>query len=277
MKTNRLPPLEVDLINWPSETPTSPSPPASEPTILVFLHEGLGSVSGWQNFPARLCQASGLPGLVYSRAGYGRSAPLQQPLTPQFLYDAARVELNELLAAYSVSRAVLIGHSDGASIAVIRAGQTALVKTNDPASDCAIFGVIAIAPHLFIEPVCLNAISSLARNIAEKPERLAFLATQHNNAPAIFAAWTQAWLDPRFHGLDLTAEAAAIDCPVLAIQGDADQYGTLEQIHQLAALAKRGESLVLSDCRHSPHLEATERLLSACQQFVSSLNTGPAQ
>ncbi len=245
------------------ETRRIAGPTGVQRPTLVFLHEGLGSVSTWQDFPDRLCQAVGLPGLIYSRQGYGRSPALQHPLNADFLHLAATEELPAVLAAHDITSAVLVGHSDGASIAVVRASQT-------QRADCRIEALIAIAPHLFVEEICLTAIQRLSDRIAGEPERLGMLAAHHDNPAEIFNAWSQAWLDPQFHQLDLRTEAAAIRCPVLAVQGSADQYGSLDQIRQLASLAAHGQAVVLADCRHSPHLEVPEQLLGTCRQFLES-------
>ncbi len=254
-------PANARATAWPSPT-------------LVFLHEGLGSVSTWQQFPARLCALTGLPGLVYSRRGYGRSAPLAAPFDPAFLHQGAADEMNQVLAEHAIDDAILVGHSDGASIALIRGGQS---EPTAPAHATRLHGIIAIAPHLFVEPVCVQAIAAVAERIAADPERLSFLARHHDDAAAIFKAWSQAWLDPAFQGLDLSAEVARIACPVLAVQGAHDQYGTLAQIHRLASLAPKARAVVLPDCRHSPHLEAEPALLKVCQAFIQALRPGHSQ
>jgi len=250
------PNLEVRRIDWPTQGRVNKA--------IVYLHEGLGSVAGWQQFPDQLCASCSLPGLVYSRQGYGQSDPLPQcsPLTPDFLHLAATVELDQLLCDNDIDEAILLGHSDGASIAIIYAGQKQAMKAR-------VASVIAIAPHLFIEPICIDAIEALADKVQEKPERLALLGTQHRDINSLFQQWSSAWLSTDFHDLNLLPEAAAITCPVLAIQGENDQYGTLEQVRQLSSAAPNRHLHVIPDCRHSPHLEARDRLLSTCADFIN--------
>jgi len=246
--------LEARQINWPKN--------GHAPKAIIFLHEGLGSMTAWQDFPDRLCASCALPGLVYSRRGYGFSAPLAEPLTPDFLHLAA-TELDELLKHNRIKQSILVGHSDGASIAIIYASQPAQTTASTMA-------LIAIAPHLFVEDICIDAINTLVGKVREKPERLAPLSAQHRDIKAIFDAWSGAWLSPEFHSLNLRPQAAAIHCPVLAVQGDNDQYGTLEQVRQLTDLAANSQLCILPGCRHSPHLEASDRLLAVCSQFIQN-------
>lgn len=246
--------LEVRRIDWPTHGRVT--------RAIVYLHEGLGSVAGWQQFPDQLCASCSLPGLVYSRRGYGQSGPLSGPLKPDFLHLAASVELDQLLCDNDIDETILVGHSDGASIAIIYAAQKHHKAAN-------VTAVIAIAPHLFVEPICIEAIQVLVEKVQENPDRLALLATQHRDVQSLFRQWSSAWLSPEFHRLNLLPEAAAIACPVLAIQGENDQYGTLEQVRQLSSVAPNGRLHVLPDCRHSPHLEASDRLLCACAGFIN--------
>lgn len=247
--------LEVRLIAG-SSRPTGP--------CLVFLHEGLGSITAWEDFPDRLCEQTGLPGLIYSRRGYGRSAPLGGPLGIDFLHREALDELPALLALHDVEDVILVGHSDGASIAVIHAA-------HPERAGCRIHGVIAIAPHLFVEQICVDAIQTLADRISKQPDRLVFLGRHHDDAAAVFHAWSQAWLTPAFHALDLCPEAGRIRCPVLAVQGRDDHYGTLAQVERLSGLAEKGQMIVLENCKHSPHLQAPQALLECCTRFVETV------
>ncbi|MFK7966218.1 MAG: alpha/beta fold hydrolase [Burkholderiaceae bacterium] len=247
--------LEIRKVNWPTDQVVR--------RAIIFLHEGLGSAAAWQAFPEKLCIGCGLPGLVYSRAGYGQSAGLTKPFAPDFLHIGASIELDQLLIEQGIEQAILVGHSDGASIAIIYAGQPHQMSAQ-------VTALVAIAPHLFVEPICVQAIERLSQKVREAPERLALLRTQHRDIDALFAAWTTAWLSPDFHDLNLRVEATNIACPVLAVQGEHDQYGTLEQVRSLTALAPHGQLLVMPDCRHSPHVEATAPLLKACENFIQA-------
>ncbi len=241
-----------------------------ERTTLVFLHEGLGSMATWRDFPDRLCELTGLAGLLYSRPGYGRSATDGAAWSPDFMHTAAGHELASLLATHRIHRPLLIGHSDGASIALIHASRAV-----QPVE-----AVIAIAPHLFVEPITIEAIRALKARSSIDPRLLASLARHHDHPRAMFERWVDAWLSPAFAHWTIESDVARITCPVLAIQGEQDQYGTLGQIHRLAALAIDTRCVVLPDCRHSPHLEAPTSLLNACGDFiaqVSGAGSGPAR
>jgi pimeloyl-ACP methyl ester carboxylesterase len=233
--------------------------------VLVFLHEGLGSVSQWRGFPAQLCAALGLPGLVYSRAGYGLSDPAVLPRTPGFLHAEAEV-LDELITNAGITQAVLVGHSDGGSIALLYAARR-------PA---ALRATIAIAPHLFVEPVTLAAIRALRERHAQG-DFAARLARHHRDPDATFHGWTGAWLDPAFVGWSIEAEMARIVSPVLALQGEQDAYGTMAQVQRVAELAAGARWQGLPDCGHHPFVDRPEAVIDAIGAFLrTALPTGPA-
>ncbi len=227
---------------------------------LVFLHEGLGSASLWRDFPGRLCARAGLPGVVCSRRGYGRSSPHRHDPGPDFMHEEATIALPALLRALGVERPILFGHSDGASIALIHAGTF-------PGQARA---VVALAPHLFVEPVCVESIATLARAYRSSGLRER-LARHHDDADATFRAWSGVWLSPQFAGWNIEREVAASRCPVLAIQGEDDQYGTLRQIDRIAELRPGTQLLKLSGCRHSPHLDRPEDVIDATVRFLGGL------
>jgi pimeloyl-ACP methyl ester carboxylesterase len=223
---------------------------------LVFLHEGLGCIDMWRDFPGRVAASLGWPALVYSRAGYGRSTPWTRPPGADFMHRAAREELPALLATLGIDAPVLVGHSDGGSIALIAAAGPVRARA-----------VVAIAPHLFVEPVTVAAIGATrdgwhAQGLADR------LARYHANARATFDGWTGVWLSPAFAEWDIGEHVAHVDCPILAIQGVDDQYGSLEQIHRIGRLARDTVLLEIPGSRHSPHLDAADTTLEAVSDFL---------
>ncbi|HLT26518.1 MAG TPA: alpha/beta hydrolase [Zeimonas sp.] len=227
---------------------------------LVFLHEGLGCVSGWRDFPDRLCARVGLPGLVYSRLGYGDSDPLRGARSPRFMHDEAIVMLPALLRELDIRQPVLFGHSDGASIALIHAGTFPDVAR----------AVVALAPHLFVEPVCVESIAAIAReydrtNLRER------LARHHRDVDGAFRGWTDVWLSDAFANWNIEREVQDSRCPILAVQGNDDQYGTMRQIERIAELRPGTRLLALPACRHSPHLDRPDDVIAATDGFLREL------
>jgi len=234
-------------------------PPPGEAPTLVFLHEGLGSVSTWRDFPARLSEATGCGALVYSRRGYGGSDPAALPRGVRFMHEEALVALPRVLETLGVERPILVGESDGASIAILAAAESV------PGAR----GLILEAPHVFVEPVCLRTIES-ARRAFERGDLRAALARHHaTDVEATFQGWADVWLDPGFEAWNIVEALARVSAPVLAIQGEDDPYGTLRQVETVAASsAGYVKLLVLKDCGHSPHREKTDRTLEAMGSFV---------
>jgi pimeloyl-ACP methyl ester carboxylesterase len=234
-------------------------PQPEEAPTLVFLHEGLGSVAGWRDFPARSAAATGCGALVYSRLGYGRSDPLEEAMTPSFMHVEAMTTLPALLEKFEVRAPILVGHSDGGSIALIHAGAGFPVRA-----------VVVMAPHVFVEPVCVESITRLRAQAAEIKGRL--IGQHGSNTEGLFSAWTEVWLSPEFLRWNIEASVRAIACPVLAIQGDADAYGTLAQVEAVRSQV-RGPArlLVLPECGHSPHRERSEETLAAVAEFVDGV------
>ena len=224
---------------------------------LVFLHEGLGSIRRWRDLPARVAGATGRRVLVYDRYGCGDSELLAEArVGVRYLHREALEALPELLAALEVRDPVLIGHSDGASIALIYAG-THPVR-----------GVAVMAPHVFIEDVCVNSIAAANRTFetGDLPLRL---GKYHRDARKTFHLWADAWLDPAFRQWNIEACLPRIRCPLLAIQGEDDAYGTMAQLDAIARQAGGScELLKLSNCGHSPHKDQPERVLDAVAGFV---------
>ena len=230
--------------------------PASRPT-LVFLHEGLGSIRQWRDFPARVANATGCRALVYDRYGYGKSDVLREErVGAEFMHDGALNELPELLENLNIEHPILVGHSDGASIALIHAG-TYQVR-----------GVAVMAPHVFIEDVCVKSIAEARRQFetTDLPQRL---GKYHRDSWKTFYLWADAWLDPAFLDWNIEEYLPRIKCPVLAIQGEADEYGTMAQLDAIARQAGGPcELLKLPQCGHSPHKDQPERTLQAVVNFV---------
>lgn len=228
-----------------------------------MLHEGLGCISLWRDFPKKLALTLGRDVLVYSRRGYGRSSAWPGPWSSAFMHAEAYSELPELLKALGLESYLLFGHSDGGSIALLHAARF-------PAST---LGVVCLAPHLFVEPICVQAIGQTHSQYQAPASALASgLAKHHDHAQALFAAWSGIWLAPQFSLWNIEAQAGAVRCPVLAIQGREDQYGTLAQIERLQAALPEGQCQlkVLDQCRHSPQLDQPEAVLAAVDQWLGS-------
>ena len=226
---------------------------------LVFLHEGLGSVAMWKDFPARLCERLGRRGLVYSRFGYGRSTP--RPPGERFpvgiMEREAREVLRALRDALGIERAQLFGHRAGGSSALLAAG-------GRPGR---IAGVGAVAPHCFVEPISVQSIAAARRAYLEDDLRER-LARYHDDVDSAFWGWNDVWLDPAFRDWNIEPELDAIRCPLLAVQGEDDEYGTLEQIHAIARRLPKTRLLALANCGHSPHRDQPETLIDAAGAFL---------
>lgn len=224
---------------------------------LILLHEGLGSVTMWRHFPDQLAAATGCRVIVYSRPGYGHSDPYPEPRTPRYMHREGEEILPALLAELQITRPILIGHSDGGSIALICAG-----KFPDlPA------GVVVMAPHEFIEPETLAGIRA-AREIWQTTDWPQKLARYHQNAPQVFADWNDCWLSPPFADWNIEAYLPAIRCPLLAIQGENDEYATMRQIEVIAEKVPGAELLKLPNCGHSPQRDQPAAVLAAIQFFI---------
>lgn len=226
-----------------------------EPPGIVLLHEGLGSVSLWRDFPARLAAATGHGVFAWSRAGYGNSGPVPLPRPVSNMHDEAAV-LGALLDALGIGDCVLLGHSDGASIATIFAG-----THHDPR----VKGLALIAPHFLVEDVCLAGIAA-ARERYRAGELRARLARHHADVDGAFRGWNDVWLEPAFRAWNITAEAAQVRVPVMVVQGLADPYGTVAQV---AAAGPRAEAVLLDCVGHAPHLEAPVATMDAVRGFCA--------
>lgn len=218
---------------------------------LVFLHEGLGSVALWRDFPDKLAAATGAPALVYSRYGYGKSDRLVGERAVDYMHVEALTVLPELRRKLHLDNVVLVGHSDGASIALIHA------------SRWPVRGLILEAPHLFVEDVTIANIAA-AKRAYETTDLGKRLARYHDDPDGAFWGWNRIWLDPAFRAWNIEDHARGVRCPVLAIQGQDDEYGTLAQLDALARdLAGPFERVVLPACNHSPHRDQEAATLAA--------------
>jgi pimeloyl-ACP methyl ester carboxylesterase len=244
----------LEFVRLPSAHPREGSP------SIVFLHEGLGSVAMWRDFPQRVADASGCEAVVYSRAGYGRSDPAQLPRSVRYMHDEGLTVLPAVLDALEIARPILFGHSDGGSIALICAGGTATQLS----------GVIAMAPHVMVEDISVTSIAQakLAWQTTDLPARL---GKHHADVDAAFQGWNDIWLHPDFRAWNIEEYLPRIDCPVLAIQGEDDEYGTMAQIDRIAAQARDVELVKLADCRHSPHKDQPEAVIAAVGEFIARI------
>jgi pimeloyl-ACP methyl ester carboxylesterase len=245
--------------------PEDPTPPAAGVPVLVFLHEGLGSAQQWRDFPGRIAETCGLDALAYSRAGYGASAPVELPRPLGYMQEEAKHSLPRLLDALSIDSAILIGHSDGGSIALIHAALDA------GAEHRRIRGVILEAPHVFVEDVSIASIAK-AREAYETGDLREKLAKYHGaNVDGAFRGWNDAWLDPGFRSWNIEEYLPSIEAPVLVIQGEEDPYGTRAQVDAIARqVGGRVETVMLAKCGHAPHRDRPDATAEAMVAFVRS-------
>ena len=234
---------------------------SSEPDapVMIFLHEGLGSVAMWKDFPARVCAAVGLRGLVYSRPGYGNSTPrADEDWQLDYMHHQAYEVLPALREALGLTQPVwLLGHSDGGSIALLHAARFPEATA----------GAVLLAPHIMVEELSVRSIAQAREAFASTPLR-GKLGRYHADVDAVFGRWARMWLRPDFLGWDIRAETALLRVPTLAIQGLDDQYGTLEQIRGIARVASDVKLLELNACGHSAHIDQPAQVIEAIQEFI---------
>lgn len=229
--------------------------------FLVFLHEGLGSLALWRGFPETVCAATGCGALVYSREGYGASTPIRGPRAVDYMHREAREVLPALLAGLNITAPVLVGHSDGASIALIYAGSTPE----------AVRGLVLMAPHVFVEDRSVSSIAA-AKLAYEQNDLRTRLSRYHREVDSAFRGWNDIWLAPAFRDWNITAYLPRLRCPVLAIQGLDDEYGTMAQLDAIAdGAAGPVRQLRLAQCRHSPHRDQPDATLEAIATFLDTL------
>lgn len=235
---------------------------SEEAPTLVLLHEGLGCIALWRNLPARLARDTGCGVFAYSRFGYGESDPVSLPRPHGYMHEEALQVLPKVLDATAIQCCVLIGHSDGASIATIYAGTS---------GDSRVRGMVLIAPHFFVEQIGLDAVLDARRQYAEGDLR-SRLERYHRHVDVAFRGWCDSWLNPAFGAFNLKRELGGIRVPTLIVQGLQDPYGTVEQV-RIAERDARDyvEALLLPDARHAPHVEAPDVTFPAIVAFVQRL------
>jgi pimeloyl-ACP methyl ester carboxylesterase len=249
----------------------APAHARGDAPLMVFLHEGLGSLAMWRDFPQRLCDAAGVHGLVYSRPGYGRSTPRapDEHWGVDFMHHQGHEVLPALLDALHIDGTRrplwLLGHSDGGSIALLHAARFAHQVS----------GVIVMAPHVSVEDKAVSSIRQARDNYLHTDLKQR-LARYHDDVDSAFWGWNDIWLHAPFKHWNIEAEVAPIRCPLLALQGTDDEYGTLEQIHAIARLVPHAELVELPQCGHSPQRDQPERVIDEVQRFVAA-HAGPKQ
>jgi pimeloyl-ACP methyl ester carboxylesterase len=241
--------LTIEVVRFPVESLKAP---------ILMLHEGLGSVASWRDFPERLAKRTGRTVVAYSRYGYGRSESLAGPRGVRYLHEEAEVALPELIAALGLDSPVLFGHSDGASIALIYAGR----------HPDAVTALVLEAPHVFVEPI---SVESIARVRAAAPDFIARIARYHDDPAGAFWGWNDIWLHPGFRTWDIRGYLPSITAPTLLVQGRDDEYATLAHVDAITAAVPNAARLIFEASGHSPHrtrpvevLETTAAFLSTC-------------
>jgi pimeloyl-ACP methyl ester carboxylesterase len=232
---------------------------AAAPPI-VMLHEGLGSVAMWKDLPAQLAARTGRDVIAYSRRGYGRSAPIDGPRDVRYMHREGEVVLPGLLAALGIERAVLFGHSDGASIALICAGTHPTL----------VAALVLEAPHVFVEDLSVRSIAA-AEAAWQATDLRRKLGRYHDDVEGAFRGWNDVWLDPRFRDWNIEEYAERVQCPVLVIQGEADEYGTLAHVESIVARVPEAQTLIVPGAGHGPHRDAADAVLERTASFVGAL------
>jgi pimeloyl-ACP methyl ester carboxylesterase len=241
---------EVDVVRIGGDDALAP---------LVFLHEGLGSIGLWRDFPQSVADATRRAATVYSRFGYGRSDPFPWPRGPDYTHREALEALPELLDALDIEEPVLVGHSDGASIALIYAGQ----------SGRRVAALVLLAPHVFVEDESIVGIEA-ARETFSTTDLRDRMAKHHDDADATFRHWNDTWRSPEFRDWNIEDVLSGISVPILVVQGSADRYGTVAQVKAIERGARGPvETVVLEECGHSPHLERGAETLRAVTHFLA--------
>jgi pimeloyl-ACP methyl ester carboxylesterase len=248
--------LEVQHISLGKPTDSSAKMP-----VCVFLHEGLGSVALWKDWPLQICQSLGCEGWVYSRQGYGQSEGITDVrgagrLKADYLHREALEVLPALMAALEISNPLLVGHSDGGSISLIHA------------SHFSVAGCVVLAPHVMVEEIAVKAISKARDNFEQLKPRLAAF---HKDVDVAFWQWNDVWLSDAFQHFDIRPLLHKIQSPLMAIQGFDDPYGTMAQIDEIAVRAPQTQVVKLEKCGHSPHKDQAHEVLQALKYFSSSL------
>lgn len=259
MKTVSINGTRLEYVRLPSSHPREAAP------AIVFLHEGLGSISMWRDFPQKVADATGCEAVVYSRAGYGRSDPATLPRAVSYMHDEGLAVLPALLDELGLDKPILLGHSDGGSISLLCAGGT----------DTPLAGIVVMAPHVLVEDISVTSIAQ-AREAYASTDLPTRLGKHHQDVDAVFRGWNDIWLHPDFRAWNIEEYLPRIQCPVLAIQGEDDEYGTMDQIDRIAAKVKDVDLVKLADCRHSPHKDQPQAVIDAVLAFIERVVDKPA-
>jgi pimeloyl-ACP methyl ester carboxylesterase len=227
------------------------------PRALVFLHEGLGSIAQWRDTPAAIAAATVLPAFIYERQGHGSSSPVALPRSLSYMHDEA-ARLPAILTAAGITQPILVGHSDGASIAIIAASVVQPVA------------MVLIAPHVFVEKVSVEAITAAAVAFRTGDLR-ARLAKHHAHVDSMFWGWNRAWLDPEFREWNLEGLLPAIACPVLVVQGERDEYGTDAQVLAISQLVRHSSVMRVPNAGHSPFRDAPDEVHARIAAFINAV------
>ena len=245
----------LEVLDLPGTMPGRPE--------ILLLHEGLGSVSMWRDLPHRLARTTGCRVVAYSRRGFGRSEPRTEPYGLRFMHDEALEVVPALRERLGIARPLLLGHSTGASMALIHAG----------ANRWPVAGVVAMAPITFVEESNLGSIER-AREIWNSTDWRSKLARHHDDVDAAWSSWNDTWLDPRFRQWTIEADVKAIRVPILAILGTGDEYSTPAQVEYIRTHAREApyfDSLVLEDCGHAPHRDQPQAVIAAVGRFLDAV------
>jgi len=236
------------------------APRLSKLPTIVMLHEGLGSVALWKDFPRDIAERTGFGVFVYSRRGNGNSDGLQEKRSVEYMHDEAETVLPLLLRAAGIEHPVLLGHSDGGSIALIYASK----HPNSPRA------LVLEAPHVFVEELSVESIAKM-RTLYETTDFRSKLGRYHRDVDAAFWNWNDIWLDPRFRSWNIESYLGDITCPVLLIQGVNDEYGTIRQVESIQQHIPSAEALLLPDCGHSPHRDQPQATIDRIARFLATL------
>lgn len=236
--------------------------PESPDPVVVFLHEGLGCISLWKDFPRKFCDTFGFRGLVFSRYGYGQSTPRHagEAVPVSYLQEQAHYALPALLSSLQIERPWLFGHSDGASIALLYAARFPQQLS----------GIVTMAPHILVEDITLDGIRK-AVDAYRTTDLRARLARHHIDADSVFRGWCDTWLSPAFRSWNIEAILPQIGCPALLVQGEQDEYGTLQQIYGIKEKVTHAEVLILPDCGHSPQRDQPDTVAERAARFMRAM------
>lgn len=236
----------------------------SERPVLIFLHEGLGCVEMWKDFPKTVSQRTGCPALVFSRPGYGRSSPSPLPWKVNFMHQQAVKLMPAVIQQANIKQFILIGHSDGGSISLIFAGSPGIKER------ARLKGVMTLAAHVFCEKMTVDAIRQAKTDYQKGMLKKGLEKYHGNNCDNAFYGWNGVWLNPEFMKWNIEKYLDKIEVPLLAIQGKQDQYGTVRQLEKLRHGVTHMKCLMLENCQHSPHTEQKEKTLAAMVQFIEA-------